>query len=293
MPHFRFLLRLSHPVNLFLVALTYMLGVGIARYLGVFDNLPAFWLGLAGVLTAQFSMSLMVEAFRPVTEPSLAEENKSERVVIRRSSLLVAIGALAVSALIFILLGKEGALSPTAVLFIGFSLALVFAYSVPPFHLENSGFGEFALSVHIAVLVPALGFIFQYHIYHRLVAIVSFPLTLLALAYFLTATFPTYAVDQKFDRRTLLRRMGWERAVPFHHGLVVGAYLLMVGALQFGLAWKLVWPVFLTFPFALMQILWLRNISLGAKPLWTLLTVNSLAVFALTTYLLAFAFWLR
>jgi len=38
---------------------------------------------------------------------------------------------------------------------------------------------------------------------------------------------------------------------------------------------------------------WLRNISNGARPIWNLLTVNALAVFGLTTYLLTFAFWLR
>jgi hypothetical protein len=68
---------------------------------------------------------------------------------------------------------------------------------------------------------------------------------------------------------------------------------LLAGALLFGLAWGLIWPSFLTLPFAILQIFWLRNISLGAKPIWSLLTVNALAVFGLTAYLLTFAFWLR
>jgi 1,4-dihydroxy-2-naphthoate octaprenyltransferase len=118
-------------------------------------------------------------------------------------------------------------------------------------------------------------------------------LTLLALAYFLILDFPTFAVDEKFDRRTLLRSMGWQRAIPLHHGLILGAYILLASALLFGLAWGLLWPAFLTLPFALLQIFWLRNISLGAKPIWTLLTVNALTVFGLTAYLLTFAFWLR
>jgi 1,4-dihydroxy-2-naphthoate octaprenyltransferase len=293
MAHFRTITRLARPLNIVLIALTYLLGVGIARYLGAFENLPAFWLGFTGVMTAQFSMSLMAEGFRPISEPSNNEVNKSERVLIRRSALLISIGTLAVSALIFFLIGREKGLSPTAFLFTGLSLALVISYGVPPFRLENSGFGEFVLAIHIAFIGPALGFVFQFQMYHRLMAIVSFPLTLLSLAYFLILTFPTFSVDQKFDRRTLLRNMGWERAVPFHHGLIFGAYLLLLAALQFGLAWELVWPAILTFPFALLQIIWLRNISLGAKPLWTLLTVNAFAVFGLTTYLLTFAFWLR
>jgi len=287
------ILRMSRPVNLLLIALTYVLGVGIARYLGVSQDIVPFWLGLVGVVLAQFSMSLLAEALRPVEQPSENDENRAERVNLRKSSLMVSIGALAVMAVITILLSQSGALSPVAMLFLSLSLLLILAYAVPPIRWVDAGLGEFVLAVHVAVVAPALGFVLQQGEYHRLVAIVSFPLTLLALAYFLIMDFPTFGVDEKYDRRTLLRSMGWERAVPLHHGLILGAYALLAGALLFGLAWGLIWPALLTLPFGLLQIFWLRNISLGAKPIWNLLTVNALAVFGLTAYLLTFAFWLR
>jgi 1,4-dihydroxy-2-naphthoate octaprenyltransferase len=211
----------------------------------------------------------------------------------RTAALNISFGALAALALTAILLGWEGALSPVGMLFLGLSLVAVLAYAVPPFRLVDLGFGEFLLAVHIAMIAPALGFVLQHGEYHRLVAIISFPLTLLALAYFLILDFPSFATDLKFDRRTLLRSMGWQRAVPLHHILVSAAYILLASALLFGLAWGLIWPAFLTLPFALLQIYWLRNISQGAKPIWSLLTVNALAVFGLTAYLLTFAFWLR
>lgn len=287
------LLRFSRPLNLILAALTYVLGAGIARYLGISLDVVVFWLGLGGILLAHFSMSLLAEALRPVQQPSENDENRAERVNLRNAALLVAIGALAAAAVIAILLGQQGVLSSTAMLFLGLSLLAVLAYAVPPLRLVDAGLGEFTLAVHIAVIAPALGFVLQNGEYHRLVAIVSFPLTLLALAYFLILDFPTFAADEKYDRRTLLRSMGWQRAVPLHHGLILGAYALLAGALLFGLAWGLIWPSFLTLPFAILQIFWLRNISLGAKPVWNLLTVNALAVFGLTAYLLTFAFWLR
>ena len=287
------LLRLSRPLYLALAALTYVLGAGIARYLGISQDVVVFWLGLGGILLAQFSMSLLAEALRPVEQPSENDENRAERVNLRNAALMVVIGALAAAAVIAILLNQEGALRPTAMLVLGLSLLVVLAYAVPPLRLVDAGLGEFTLAVHIAVIAPAIGFVLQHGEYHRLVAIVSFPLTLLALAYFLILGFPTFAADEKYDRRTLLRSMGWQRAVPLHHGLILGAYALLAGALFFGLAWGLIWPPFLTLPFAIMQIFWLRNISLGAKPVWSLLTVNALAVFGLTAYLLTFAFWLR
>jgi 1,4-dihydroxy-2-naphthoate octaprenyltransferase len=287
------ILRLSRPLNVIFSVLTYVLGAGIARYLGILQNGLVFWLGLGGIALAQFSMGLLAEALRPVEQPSANNENLPERVLLRNAGLMLSIGALAAAAVITILLSQEGALSPVSMLFLGLSLLAVLAYAVPPLRLVDAGFGEFTLAVHIAMITPALGFVLQAGGYHRLVGIVSFPLTLLALAYFLILDFPTFAVDEKYDRRTLLRSMGLQRAVPLHHGLILGAYLLLASALLFGLAWGLIWPSFLTLPFAVLQIYWVRNISNGAKPIWNLLTVNALAVFGLTAYLLTFAFWLR
>jgi 1,4-dihydroxy-2-naphthoate octaprenyltransferase len=287
------LLRLSRPLNVIFAVLTYILGAGIARYLGILQHVGVFWLGLGGILLAQFSMGLLAEALRPVEQPSENDENRPERVNLRNAALLVSLGALAALAVIAILLSQEGALTPVTILFLGLSLLIVLAYAVPPLRLVDAGLGEFALAVHIGMIALALGFVLQQGEYHRLVGIVSFPLTLLALAYFLILDFPSFAADEKYDRRTLLRSMGWQRAIPLHHGLLLGAYILLAGALLFGLAWGLIWPAFLTLPFAILQIFWLRNIGLGAKPIWSLLTVNALAVFGLTAYLLTFAFWLR
>ena len=287
------LLRLSRPLNIVFVVLTYMLGAGIARYLGISQNQVVFWLGLIGISMTQFSMSLLAEANRPVDQPSDNNEHRAERVNVRNAALILSVSALAAVAVIALLLTQEGALTPVVILFLGLSLIAVLAYAVPPLRLVDAGLGEFTLAVHIAMVAPALGFVLQQGEYHRLVAIISFPLTLLALAYLLVLDFPTFAVDEKYDRGTLLRSLGWQRAIPLHHILVIGAYLLLASALLFGLAWGLVWPAFLSLPFALLQIYLLRSIGRGAKPIWTLLTANALAVFGLTAYLLTFAFWLR
>jgi 1,4-dihydroxy-2-naphthoate octaprenyltransferase len=286
------LFRLSKPLYVLFATLTYSLGAGIARYLGITQDVVAFWLGLGGIVFSQFSMSLLAEALRPVEQPSENDENRPERVKLRNAALMVSIGSLAAAAIIAILLGQKS-VSPIVMIFLALSLFAVLAYAVPPLRLIDSGFGEFTLALHIALIAPAIGYALQGGEYHRVVGIVSFPLALLALAYFLVLNFPTYKIDEKYDRRTLLRGIGWQRAVPLHHGLVLGAYILLGSATLFGLAWGLIWPSLLTLPFALMQIYWLRNISNGAKPIWNLLTVNALAVFGLTAYLLTFAFWLR
>jgi hypothetical protein len=87
--------------------------------------------------------------------------------------------------------------------------------------------------------------------------------------------------------------LGWERVVPLHHLFVLLAYLFFAASPVFGLSLSLLWPAFLTLPFALFQIFQLRNIALGGAANWTLLSATALSVFGLTTYFLSLTFWLR
>jgi 1,4-dihydroxy-2-naphthoate octaprenyltransferase len=169
---------------------------------------------------------------------------------------------------------------------------MILAYAIPPFRFINRGFGEFVLAAHIAYVLPSIAYILQSDQTHRFL-LISIPLTFLAFAYFIVMTFPAFAADSKYNRRTLLTRLGWERAVPLHHLFVLLAYLFFLSSPIFGLSLSLLWPAFLTLPFALFQIFQLRNLALGAPTNWTLLTVTALSVFGLTTYFLSLTFWLR
>ncbi|HJS18485.1 MAG TPA: hypothetical protein VJ785_07040, partial [Anaerolineales bacterium] len=112
-------------------------------------------------------------------------------------------------------------------------------------------------------------------------------------AYFLVMDFPSFASDRKYNRTTFLTRLGWERVVPLHHIFVVFAYIFFAISPLLGLSLSLIWPAFLTLPFALFQIFQLRGIALGAPANWILLTATALAVFGLTAYFLTLTFWLR
>ncbi len=289
----RNLLRLARPINLLFVALTYILGVGLARYLGNSFHGISFWLGLLGVLLAQASMSLLGEVFRPNTDPINLNETIGERKSLREAMLYFSASALAVLAVIIFLLYLNQRVSSSALLFIGLSLLLAILYGVPPARLLDLGFGELAVVLHLAYIIPSIGFLLQAESYHRLLGMIVFPLSSLAFACFLVLDFPTFAQDQKYNRRTLLVRLGWERAVPLHNVLVIAAYLAFLSAPIFGFSLTVLWPAFLTLPFAVLQILSLRNIELGGRPVWNLLIVTAIAVFGLTAYFLTLTFWLR
>ena len=286
------LLRLSRPLHLLLAALAYFLGASIANYLGKPFRADSFWLGLIAVILAQASMSLLAEVFRPNNEVIIEGESRKDRLLLRNNALYVSIAALTANAVIAFILFSNNHLSVPAFFFLMLSLLLVLAYAIPPFRFINRGFGELVLAVHIAYVLPSIAYILQSDETHRFL-LISIPLTFLAFSYFIVMNFPTFASDRKYNRSTLLTRLGWERAVPLHHLFVLLAYLFFLVGPVFGLSISLLWPAFLTFPFALFQIFQLRNLSLGAPTNWTLLTVTALSVFGLTAYFLSLTFWLR
>ncbi len=286
-------IRLARPVYLLLAAMTYVLGAGIARYLGNLQNQSVFWFGMLAVLMALLSMSLLVEVFRPFNEPIVAEETRAERKAIQDAALYVSLAALTAAGVIALFFFRDRNLTAPSILFLAIFLFIIVIYSVPPLRLVTKGFGEFLLAIQLAYFVPSISFLLQAGNYHRLITITTIPLSVLAFATFVAFDFPGYADDIKYERGTFLSRLGWERAVPLHHALIVAAYFLFAAAPLLGFSLSLLWPAFLTLPFALLQIYLLHNIALGAKPVWNLLIANGIALFGLTAYFLTLTFWLR
>ncbi len=286
----RILFRLSRPLYLLLAALTFCFGVSIANYLGKPFRFDAFWLGLAGVLLTQISMSLLSEVFRLDVEPLAENETRRDRVVVRNNALYVSVAAITVDAVLAFLLYRNLTLSAASFSFLLLSLVILIAYAIPPF--RNRGFGEFLLAVQLGYIFPSIGYLLQANETHRFLVLLL-PLTLLGFAYFIVLDFPTFATDRKYNRATMLTRLGWERVVPLHHIFVIFAYVFFAISPALGISLSLIWPAFLTLPFALFQIFQVRGISLGARANWTLLTATALAVFGLTAYFLTLTFWLR
>ncbi len=287
------MLKFSRPLHLLFAALTYLLGASIPAYLGRPFQPVTFALGLAGVLLAQAGMALLGEVFRPHNEPLIEGETPKQKETLRNNMMILSIGMLATNAIIAFIAHLNFALTLPTFYFLLTSIILILVYAIPPFRLINRGFGELALALHVAYVIPSIGYLFQTGENSRPLTLLLIPLTALALVYFLVANFVTFSNDQKYERGTLLRLLTWERAVPLHHSLVAFAYLMFALVPLFGYSVKLVAPAFLTLPFAIFQIFQLRAIANGSPPNWRLLTSTTLAVFGLTTYFLTLTFWLR
>jgi 1,4-dihydroxy-2-naphthoate polyprenyltransferase len=295
------IVRLSRPLFLLGAVLVYALGAGIARYLGVEIDWAIYLLGQTWVTLLQLSTHYLNEYFdapADAANPNRTPFSGGSGVIgpgkLQRSTALVlAVGCLTVVASLTVLLIRQGTMSPTTLFVMVLIFLGAFFYSVPPVRLASTGYGELTTSILVANLLPALAFLLQTGELHRLLAMSTFPLTALHLAMMLAFQLPDYINDLKFDKKTLMVRLGWQRGMTLHNALILSAYLLLALAVSFGLPFAIAWPSFLTLPIGLLQIWQMRRVADGAKPNWTTLTITPLILFAAMTYLLAFAFWVR
>lgn len=279
----------------------YALGVGIARYLGMGIDWGVYFLGQFWVTTLQLAGQYLNEYFdapqdnqntnrTPFTGGSGALGPDG---LPRRTALIAAAGCLAVTASLTVLLLSTASIAPGTLLIMAIGLLGALTYSVPPVRLSSTGYGELVTSFLVANLVPAFAFLLQSGDLHRLLAMATFPLTMLHLAMMLAFEFPDYATDIRLGKRTLLVRMGWQRAVLLHNMLILFAYVTLGLAVILGLPFFIALPSLLTFPLGFLQIWQMRRIADGAKPNWTALALTGIALFTVVAYLLTFAFWTR
>jgi len=298
--NFQLLIRYTHPWLLLAGVVSYILGAGIARYLGFAVYGINFWGGMLAVVLLQLA-SYMLKLYYDLAEAAgpLRQIQKGvddiDKITARRLSnssvLFLAFTILAAGAAITVLLVSQGAMHFSGVLILGAAFLLAFFYGVPPFRLAYRGYGELSEAVLISSLFPALGYVIQTGELHRLLAMITFPLLALFLAMRLAQSLEHYARDQKLAHQTMMIALGWQRGMQFHNILILVGYLLLGIANIFGLAWPLTWPGFLTLPVGLFQIFQMSQIASGGKPSWRLLRVTSVATFGLTLYFLTLAIW--
>jgi 1,4-dihydroxy-2-naphthoate octaprenyltransferase len=273
------------------VILLYLLGIGMARDNGANINWGLVLLGQLWLLALQLGGSFL-HAYFDIRLGSPHDDDDLPVPLSRAARLLIAYAFLAAAASLSVLVIRVVD-TPAVFLIMSVMACGALCYSVPPLRLAYTGYGELVLSLLVANLTPALGYQLQGGDSLRLLAMVTFPLTALHLAMLLVFSLSTYAGDMKFARRTLMIRMGWQNGMLLHNILVLGAYLLLMLAITFGLPWRVGVPALLTLPIGILQIWTVNRIAAGAKPQWKSLTVMAMALFGITAYLLAFSFWIR
>ncbi len=292
---------MSRPLFLLGAILLYALGGGIAHYLGAEINWSLYLLGQVWVTLLQLSTHYLNEYYdmpADINNPNRTPFSGGSGAVgpgklSRNTALYAAITCLAFAASVTVIIIQSGALIPEMLLVMVLIFLGAFFYSVPPVRLESSGYGELTTSIIVANLVPWLAFLLQKGEFHRLLAMSTFPLTTLHLAMMLAFELPDYANDIKYEKRTLMVRVGWRRGMVLHNLLILSSYLLLGMAMVFGMPLAIGLPAFMTLPLGMLQIWQMRRIADGAPPNWRTLTLIAVLLFGITAYLLAYAYWIR
>jgi 1,4-dihydroxy-2-naphthoate octaprenyltransferase len=294
---FSTLVQYARPWSLLAGIILYALGCGIVHYLGFPINWSVYGLGQAIALLLLAS-SYYLKAYYDLLEqpvrrrrPDPQDDEEQLLDVPRHIVLQIAVTTLSVGAILTVLLLAQAALNLPALMILGVAFFLSFFYAVPPLRLVYSGYGELVQAALITNLVPTLAFLLQTGTYHRLLVMLTFPLTLLFLAMVLALSLHDYTQQMRQNRHTLMMRLGWQRGMFLHNVMIFLAYLLLVIAAVFGLPWFLTWPGLLTLPLGIFQVWQMTRIASGFPPRWRLLTLTAVSLLGLTAYSLALALW--
>lgn len=299
MDQIRLFFRLSRPLLVLVAGLLYILGTGIAHFLGATIDWNIYWIGLFWNILILLSTVYLNEYFDDGKatlgfKPAIFSNRSGAFLDLklpRWVSLAAAGACLTVAASLTLTIQRSPHFSPATALILILIFAGSFVYAVPPVRLSATGFGEWVSILILAIGMPALGFSLQSGEVHRLVAMASFPLAALQTSMMLASELQDYADDTKYERKTLMVRLGWKLGIGLHNWLILAGFGVLGLSLLFGMPLGIGGPAMLALPVGAVQIWLMRQITDGAKPNWKLLTYTAGALFGVTAYILTFMFW--
>lgn len=285
--------RLSRPLFLLGGVLLYGLGAAILDYLGRPIDLTTFLLGQFAITSIQLMTHYLneyIDSESDIENPNRTPLSGGSGVLgaeglPRNVALFGAAFALAITATIIIIFITTANMPVIAWIILALIFLGAFLYSLPPVSLSTSGYGEVTTSVLVAGLLPAFAFILQTGEFHRLLVMTSTPLIALHFAMMIAFELPDYATDTKFDKRTLMVRIGWASAMRMHDIAIIFAIGAVGVAFSLGFPWRVALGSTIALPLALAQLWQFSRIRRGFPPKWRTITYTALALFVLTAYL--------
>jgi 1,4-dihydroxy-2-naphthoate octaprenyltransferase len=292
-------IRLSRPHFLVGGLMLYALGTLIARYEGYHINWQTYWVGQLVVT----SLQLMTHYLNDYWDIETDRLNKSRTPfsggsgiipdggISRETAFTAAMACLAIATGATIWLALERLAGPAALAIIGLIFLGAYFYSSPPLALASSGYGELTASIVVAGLVPALGHMLQAGRPSLHVLLATAPLVVFHFAMLLAFEFPDFLSDEAAGKYTLLVRVGRRLGARVHNAALVLAVGLAAVATFFGLPAQVALATVISAPLVLMQLVNIGRMQRGDPITFTRLTFLALLIFAVTTYFMAFSFW--
>jgi 1,4-dihydroxy-2-naphthoate octaprenyltransferase len=294
----RLIKDILQPGVIALTAATFFIGVGVAHYLGssiqwlrsIFTCISLFFLIWArNTLAAYFDHPKSPFCILRSDHPRYKSMASTKRNGLLTYSLLFLTAAVTFAVLVLV----KSATNGSYVFLLTIIFAAFFFSSVPPVNLQRRGYGELTEGLTIGVFIPAIALALNYGKVHPVLEMLVFPLFFVYLSTKLAFTFRTYLEDKAGGNPNLLNRLDWSRSMSLHNILIIIGYLFIPVFTFFGLSWSLAWPMLLTLPIAIFEIVQILNILNGAKPNWTLFEWTAGSQIGILCYLVLLTLWLH
>ena len=265
---------------------SYLLGVVIAKSSGRQFNLVNLLAGL--VIFYALTLLQVVQRFltsnrvNPFTKVKSVGQNRS-------SAALVHIGAayFAITIGLYLLLSAEVLIGTNLLLLT--ALALLMFLSTGRF--SRRWFDSMAWLFEGLVVAPLmflLGSAIQEYQFSNLLFLLWMPLFFLFAASAITILFSDYDQNSSARNNSFITSVGWEKALRFHHALVLLTYVSLLIYLATSNTWSINWPTLLLSLISGVEVFFLEQIARGMRPNWPLLRALSIVQFFSLIYLLAY-----
>ncbi len=265
---------------------SYLLGVMIASWSGRAISFVSLAAGL--VIFCAFYLLQEVQRFltsnrvNPFTRVRPGGQNLSS------SALTLIVGAFfAIFAGLYLLLRAE--------VLIGTNLLLLTALAVVTFlsigRFSRLWFNSMSWLFEGLVVSPImflLGSAIQEYQFSYLLFLLWMPIFFLFSASAITILFSEYDQNKASRSNSFIASVGWERALRFHHSLIILTYISLLIYLATSNTWSRNWPTLLLSLISGAEVFFLQQMAGGMRPNWQLLRALAIVQFFSLIYLLVY-----
>lgn len=169
------------------------------------------------------------------------------------------------------------------------SLALVMVVSFGRFSRQwFDGLSWFFEGLIVSPLMFLLGCSIQEYRLSYLLLVLWIPIFAMYSSAAITLLFSEYDQNRNVRTEGFIAKVGWEKALRFHHALLGLAYVSLTAYLFLSGSWAANWPVLALLVVSGLEVYLLERMAAGMKPNWLFLKTLAIVQFFSLIYLLAY-----
>lgn len=267
----------------------FLFGSLYCDYVGIEINVTQLCLGMLVILFFLIAMEFLNLLFSTERDFDQALLRRFGNLDYRMLYFLLAASFILIAAVICIFQIKNS----TSLLLAGLMVLVIFLYTVKPFRLIYSGYGEILQAFLITFLIPTFGYSIQTKgELHSTLAYLCIPFFILVLANQYISENQSLSRDIERYHTTAVMRFGSVLTLRVAMYLIAFSYIFILLSGVTALPWRFILRWYLSIPVAIYLIWNLNKILSGGKPVWQLIKFlsYSLILLNLISILLSFLF---